>query len=110
MFPNIYVIGAIFVALLGSHAFLYQKGMQREREKATAVALEFRQKEQSLIAKLHEAKQKREIVYRDKIKIINEANDACIDLPISQPIFNLLQSFGGEAQRRADPRLRPTGN
>lgn len=105
---NPYIIGAVVLSLIVSHGFVYHKGKARERDKATASALQFREKEQKLIAELDEAKQKREVIYRDKIKIVKEANDACADSVLPEPIFNLLRSLNDQAEHRTDPRLRPT--
>ena len=105
---RVYIALAIVAALLGSHWYMYEKGKARERDKATAAALEFREKEQKLIAELDKAKQKREVIYRDKIKIIKEANDACLDVNIPDNIFNLLRSLNDAAEHYVDPRLRPT--
>lgn len=102
-----YLIAAAVIGLVISHGVAYQKGKAREQDKATAEALAFREREQSLIAQLDEAKQKREVVYRDKIKIIKEANDACLDSTLPDNIFDLLRSYSSEAERFTDPRLRP---
>ena len=103
-----YIAIGLCVALAVSHGVAYHKGKQRERDEATASALQFREKEQKLIAELDEAKQKREVIYRDKIKIVKEANDACADSVLPEPIFNLLRSLNDSAERGADPRLRPS--
>lgn len=103
-----YFIAAAVVGLVVSHGVAYYKGQDRERDKATAEALAFREREQSLIAQLDEAKQKREVVYRDKIKTIREANDACLDSALPDNIYDLLRSYSNEAERFTDPRLRPT--
>lgn len=108
--PRLYVILAVLIGLAGSHAWAYHKGKERERDKATAAALDFREREQVLIAALDEAKQKREVIYRDKIKIIEAATDECLDRPLPDSILNLLRSIGNKAERSTDPRLRPTGH
>ena len=105
---RVYIALAIVAALFGSHWYMYEKGKGRERDKATAAALAFREKEQVLIAELDAAKQKREVIYRDKIKIIKEVNDACADSTLPEPIFNLLRSLNDQAERGIDPRLRPS--
>lgn len=105
---NPYIIGAVALALIGSHGFVYHKGKEQQRDKATAAALEFREKEQKLIAELDKAKQQREIIYRDKIKIIKEVDDACGSSYLPQPVFDLLRSLNDSAERGADPRLRPS--
>ena len=102
---NPYIIGAVVIALLGSHAFVYHKGKEGERDKATAAALQHREKEQTLIAELEVAKQKREVIYRDKIKIIRETDDACTGSNMPQPIIDLMFPAGDKAERRSDPRL-----
>lgn len=107
---RLYVILAALIGLAGSHALAYHKGKDRERDKATAAALDFREREQALIAQLDEAKQKREVIYRDKIKVINAAADECLDRPLPDSILNLLRAYGAKAQRSTDPRLRPTGS
>lgn len=103
-----YLIAAAIAALIGSHWYAYEKGKDREQDKAAAAALAHREKEQQLIAELEQAKQKREVIYRDKIRIIKEANDACLDSPLPDNIFDLLRSYSSEAERLTDPRLRPT--
>lgn len=104
-----YVAIGLCIALSISHGYMYHKGKARERDKATAAALEFREKEQKLIAALDEAKQKREIIYRDKIKIVKEADDACLDTPISPDIGRVLRSLNDPPERGADSGLQPPG-
>lgn len=106
---RLYILLAVLIGLAGSHAWAYHKGKEQERDKATAAALAHREKEQKLIAELEVAKQKREVIYREKIKIIEAASDECLDRPLPDSILNLLRAYGAKAERSNDPRLRPTG-
>lgn len=107
---RLYIIIAMLIGLAGSHALAYHKGKERERDKATAAALDFREREQKLIAQIDEAKQKREVIYRDKIKVVNDAADECLERTPPSSILGILRAIGNKAQRSTDPRLRPTGS
>lgn len=89
-----YLIAAAVIGLVISHGAAYYKGKQREHDKATAAALEFREKEQQLIAKLDQANKRREIVYRDREKIVKETSDACLSTDYPPAIGGVLQSIG----------------
>lgn len=99
---NPYIIGAVVLALVASHGFAYHKGKARERDKATASALQFREKEQKLIAELDQAKQRREVIYRDRENIVKETSDACLGTDYSVVIGGVLQSLGDPSQRSTD--------
>lgn len=105
---NPYIVGALVLTLVASHGLVYHKGKVRERDKATAAALQFREKEQLLIAELDQAKQKREVIYRDKIKIVKEANDACLDTIIPDAVIGVLRSRDDPPKRGADSGLQPS--
>lgn len=105
---RVYIALAVVAALLGSHWYVYEKGKGRERDKAAAAALAFREKEQKLIAELDAAKQKREVIYRDKIKIVKESDDACLDAPLPADVDRVLRSLNGSPERGSDSGLPPS--
>ena len=102
---RLYIILAVLIGLAGSHAWAYHKGKEQERDKATAAALDFREREQVLIAKISEAEKKREIIYRDKVKIIREEPSECGSCVLSDPALDILRAIGASTKRGPDVRL-----
>lgn len=108
---QLYIAIGICVVLVASHTTAYHKGKQRERDKATATALKFREGEQVVITKLDKEEKEREVVYRYKTKIIKEVSDECFDAALPGPAASVLQSLSGDSPKRgADGGLPPARN
>jgi hypothetical protein len=73
--------GAYFV---GHHA-----GKKSCQKQVQDVILERNEKENKLIIELEKARKEREIVYRDKIKIVEKTQDSCLDQPLHPDIKRL---------------------
>ena len=87
-------IAAIVIAL-GALWGAYRLGGSQCREDSAALAVEHLEKQNSLLGQIEEAKQAREVVFRDKIKIVERVTDSCTDVPIPESI-RLQLSTGGE--------------
>jgi len=75
---------------------MYTTGVDSCAKKSQQAALEFREKENELIRKLDEANQKREVIYRDKIHVVQGAADpsGCLDVAIPDAVR--MQLSGGD--------------
>lgn len=85
-----YLYAAILVFVMVSNAWSYHKGKISERQKSTRVALEFREKENRLVADLQRAQAKKEVIYLDRIKVVEKAVGQCLDSPIDPVILGEL--------------------
>jgi hypothetical protein len=86
---KIYFYAAILLGLIGSHLWMYSSGKDSERQKAVKTALEYREKENKLLAQLEEAKKKRAIVYRERIVKVDKIIDDCLDRPLPSDVKRL---------------------
>ena len=89
---NPYIVLGIIGLFVSSLYFAYDYGRNTERLKNATLIEQFRKKEANLMNDLETAKAKREIEYRDRIKVIKETVDDCINRPISQPLLDSLRS------------------
>ena len=91
-----YMLLALVVLLLGTHSYMYKKGKSVEQQKAMAAAFEFRERENVLLAAIEKEKSTREVVYRDRTKIVREASSDCLDnCRLPKPVFDILQQSSG---------------
>lgn len=94
---RLYLYAAILVFFLGTNAWSFHQGKVRERDKSIASALEFREKENRLIADLQKAQAKREIIFRDRVQIVEKAVGQCLDTPLDPAILDELRKSAGTA-------------
>lgn len=89
---NLYIIiGAM--GLFGMAMwFSYDYGRDSERLKQVEAIEKYRSHETDLIEKLEAAKAKREVITNERIKIIKETVDECINRPIPQPLLDSLRN------------------
>lgn len=91
---NIYAILGAIAALIGTHWFMYSAGQDACQRKADKAALEYREKEIKLLGELEDAKNKREIIYRDRVHTIQGINDpsGCLDTPFPAEFLHAIRS------------------
>ena len=84
--------GAVGIALLvtGVGWFSYKAGVNSEIASGVKIIAEYQEKERQVIKELEKAKKNREVVYRDKIKIIRETVDICADATVDPAILQQL--------------------
>lgn len=87
-----YAYLAAFVALLGALWGVYHMGGAECREASANAAREHLEAQNSLLSQLDDAKRNREVVYRDKTRVIRESADSCADIPIAPAIRMQLSS------------------
>ena len=89
-----YFIVAAVLAVVGLLPAVYYAGYHQGKTSTAAAfkqaALEHRDKENQLLVKLEKAKKERKIVYMERIKVVAEAADACLDSPVPESISGLL--------------------
>ena len=74
------------VAVIGAMWGVYHMGGSQCREVSATAAREHLESQNRLLAQIEEAKQAREVVFRDKIKIVERVTDSCTDAPIPESI------------------------
>lgn len=89
-----YAYIAAFLALLGAFWGVYRMGGSECRAASATAAREHVESQNRLLLQIEEAKQAREVVYRDKIKIVERVSDNCTDAPIPEPIRVQLSNRG----------------
>ncbi len=89
---NKLIIGAVGISLLISATgwFSYRAGVNSEIAAGSKIIAKYQDKQRKIVRELEKAKHTREVVYRDKIKIINKTIDVCADIDASPAI---LQQF-----------------
>jgi hypothetical protein len=89
-----YVIVAAILAVVGLLPAIYLAGYHQGKTSTVATykqaALEHRDKENKLLLQLEKAKKERKIVHIERIKVVNQAADACLDSPVPESISGLL--------------------
>ncbi len=92
-----YAYAVILLMLLGAGWGLHHLGGASCREKAANMAREHVEEQGRLLAQLEDAKQAREVVYRDKIRIVEKATDSCLDVRLPDDV-RLQLPGGGKAE------------
>ena len=96
---------AYLAALLAALAALwgvYHMGGASCREKAANAARANLERQNELLGALEDAKQHREVVYRDKVRIVRESVDDCLGVPLPDAVRMQL-SGGGKAKPTPNP-------
>lgn len=92
---NKLLYGAIGIALLITVVgwFSYKAGVNSEIAAGAKIISDYQNKQRKMVEELEQAKANREIVYRDKIKIIKEAVDpsGCADTNVPDSILQQLR-------------------
>ena len=84
--------GAVGISLLvtGVGWFSYKAGVNAEIASGVKVIAEYQEKERKVIKELEKAKKNREVVVREKIKIIRQVVDVCADTDAPDSILQQL--------------------
>lgn len=101
---RLYIYAAILVFFLGTNAWSYRQGKARERDKSIAAALEFREKENMLIADLQKAQAKREVIFLDRVKVVEKAVGQCLDTPLDPAVLDELHKSEGDKTKPSPDR------
>jgi len=80
--------GALLVTVIAW--FSYKAGVNSEIASGVKIIAEYQEKERQVIKELEKAKKNREVVVREKIKIIRQTIDVCADTDAPDSI---LQQF-----------------
>ena len=91
---KIYAYLAAFLAFIGLLWGAVNYGQLIERNKATKAVIAYQEREVKLLDKLEKAKAKREVIYRDRIKIVRKATDSsgCLDTRLPADVLNGLRN------------------
>ena len=89
---NLYAILAALGLFLSAMWFAYDYGRDSERLAQAGAIEAYRLKEANLIEDLEKAKSKREVVTNERIKIVKETVDECINRPIPEPLIGSLRN------------------
>ncbi len=105
-----YVIAASVLAIvgliIGTYYAGYSQGKISTRASYERAALEHRERENKLLLQLETAKKERKIVYRERVKLVKETRDICLDRPVPESITRLLHDPDhSETQSVTDPGL-----
>ena len=94
MIPNIKIIAAIVIILVAvvSNLFSFQYGKSSEKLKMAQATVKFQQREDELLQKLQVAQAKREVIYRDRLKVITDTKGDCIHTDIPEPLRSSLHN------------------
>ena len=107
---KIYVIAATILAivalLFGTYRAGVSQGKLATRSKYEQTALAYRDRENELLLSLEKVKKERNIVYRERNRVINTAKGDCLDRPVPESITRILyDTNGNEAKPTADDGL-----
>jgi hypothetical protein len=100
------IVGVVLMALLAvSHLYAYRTGKNVVRGEMAKAVADYQLAEHELLTKLAEARRDRQIVYRDRIKLIRTAgDDGCLDRTLPAAADGLRKEIsGGAAQPGVDP-------
>ena len=87
-----YLFAGLFIAFIAFTWGMINVGKKLERNAQQTAIIKYQQKEAKLIAELEEERKKRKVIYRDKIKIIEKASDACLDTKLPKSILDSLRN------------------
>jgi len=88
--------GAIGISLLITAVgwFSYKAGVNSEIASGVKIIAEYQEKERQVIKELEKAKKNREVIVREKIKIIRQVVDVCADTDAPDSILQQLTTSG----------------
>ena len=92
-----YAYAAILLALIGIGWGLHHLGGASCREKSANAAREHVEEQGRLLAQIEDAKQVREVIYRDKIRVVEKSTADCLDVRLPDDIRMQLPG-GGKAE------------
>ena len=87
---NLYAILAILGLFMGSLWFAYDYGRDSERLEQAKIIEKHRKQEADLVEELEKAKANREVITNERIRIVRQTVDECINRPIPEPLISSL--------------------
>lgn len=92
----------LFAAFAGTYYKGFSSGVDSEKSKSAKAIEEERERQKAVIGELESRKAEREIVYRDKIKVVRSAADdtGCADRSIPAPILERLLPESSNSKAR----------
>jgi hypothetical protein len=91
-----YLYSFIILSLAASYAWVYHYGKAVIQARYDRAALEYREKENRLLAQLEEAKKKREIIYKERVARADKIIDQCLDRDLPDDVKRLLNAAGSQ--------------
>lgn len=79
-----------YILLLAATALIFWAGWEARGITTYKEVAKYRERETELLAQLNEKDKEREVIYRDKIKIVKEATGSCVDATIPDDVYRLL--------------------
>ena len=97
---NKLLFGAIGISLLITAVgwFSYKAGVNSEIAAGVKIIAEYQEKEREVVKELEKAEKKREVIIRDKIKIIRQVVDNCADTDAHPDILLQFRTSGTPKQ------------
>ena len=89
---KLYLILAVVLGLAASHYWMYHRGVEACRADVVAATLKEKQAEDEAILGAQKEEKKIEIIYRDRIKIVKESRDACMDTALPAAVLDSLRT------------------
>jgi hypothetical protein len=89
---KLYLILAVVLGLAASHYWMYHRGVEACRSDITAATLEAKKEEDKAIIDAQKEEKQIQIVYRDRIKIVKESRDACMDTALPAAVLDSLRA------------------
>lgn len=103
---RLYIYLAAAIILVGSHSAAVHYGRVYERDSVNASVRAYQTRINALKSEVEAAKQQREVVYRDRIKIVDKTSGECMDVRYPDPVPDILhKDAAGYAGPRADDGL-----
>lgn len=89
---NAKLIGAILVLVIAVSLFGggFYLGGQHAKTKQQAAVIKAQSQQNKAVEQVQQAQVKREIVYRDRLKVIHDVKDNCADTPMPDEFVRLL--------------------
>ena len=84
-----YIYAAAVIVLITSYSAVFHYGRVFERDIVNEAIRDY---QESVTDQVENEKQRREVIYRDRIKIVKEASDDCLDRPMPDSIVNVLRA------------------
>jgi hypothetical protein len=99
---KIYAYIAALVIVLGALWGVYHMGGADCRASAATAARESLERQNQLVMELDAANQKREVIFRDKIRIVEKSTDSCLNSILPDDV-RLQLSGGNQAKPASNP-------
>jgi hypothetical protein len=91
MNTRIILIGLVLAAIAGSWTAGYRYAKVQFDREVLALKERFRERQDALRARLKAEQQKRRVIYRDRIKVVESASGGCLDRPVPDRILRAIR-------------------